>query len=150
LIAASAVVVAVAVAVVILRQPGLEVQVLDVGGYTDAMPIWMPFRVTLGISNRARSPVVIDRIEVEPDLDGFDEAFSGAGVLDPPLRIEPGSRVSYQAAVTLLNANQLPERTWPLVFRVRIERADGEDRFAFPAEFEYVREPARRVLRLAR
>ena len=134
---------------VFLRQPGLRVQVLDVAGYTDDVPVWMPFRLTLGISNEGRTPVVVSRIDVEPDLDGFTEAFSGVGVLEPPLRIEPGSRASYQAAVTLLNANQLPERTYDLVFRVRVERDGGAATFEFPAEFDYVREPKRRVLRPA-
>ena len=86
------------------RMPGLDVQVLDVSGYRDEIPVWMPFRVTLGLRNEGREPVVIERIFVEPDLDDFNEAFSGSTVLTPPLRIEPGASASYQAAVMLLNA----------------------------------------------
>jgi hypothetical protein len=145
---AVAAVTAAIVAVAVLRRPaGLEIQVLDVAGYTDPMPIWMPFRVTLGLGNSGRTPVVVSRIIVEPDLDGFDEAYSGAGVLQPPLRIDPGNRASYRAAVMLLNANQLPERTYALTLRVRVEREDGTSTIEFPAEFQYTREPATRVLR---
>ena len=129
------------------RMPGLDVQVLDVSGYRDEIPVWMPFRVTLGLRNEGREPVVIERIFVEPDLDDFHEAFSGSTVLTPPLRIEPGASASYQAAVMLLNANQLPERTYALVFRVTVEWEDGDVDYEFPTEFEYARDPMSRVLR---
>lgn len=128
------------------RPPGLRVELLDVSGYKDDVPAWMPFRVTLGIANESRTPIAIGRIAVEPDLDGFNEATSGAGILEPPLRIDPGNRASYQATATLLNANQLDEGTYPLVFRVRIEHADGTETFEFPRALVYTRDPARRVI----
>lgn len=147
LAAGALLVLAAAAAVVIIPQPGLRVELLDVSGYTDDVPAWMPFRVTLGISNDTRTPVSIRRIAVEPDLDEFNEATGGGGVLEPPLRIAPGNRASYQAAATLLNANQLQEGTYALVFRVRLEHAGGTDTYSFPAELVYTRNPKTRVLR---
>jgi len=129
----------------------LQVQVLDVSGYTDNIPTWMVFRVTLGLSNVGRDPVRITRVAVAPDLDGYNEAYNvGTYELQPPLLIEPGNRASYQATTTLLNATQLPERTYRLMLRVRIERDDRETVVDFPARYEHSREPARRVLQFYR
>ena len=116
------------------RDP-LQVQVLDVSGYNDDVKIWMPFRVTLGLSNRGRDPLVIRRLHVEPDFDEFNEAYNvNTHDLTPPLRIEPGSRVSYQVIITLLNATQLQPGTRKLVLRARIETEGGVQTREFPAE----------------
>ena len=86
----------------------LRVQLLDVSGYTDDVNIWMPFRVNLGLTNTGRDLVRIRRVHVEPDFDDFNEAYNvGTYELDPPLVVEPGNSLTYQAAVTLLNATQL-------------------------------------------
>ena len=54
----------------------------------------------------------------------------------------------HELSVTVLNANQFPERTYMLVFTVRLRTDAGEIIVKFPAEFLYFRDPARRVLRL--
>jgi hypothetical protein len=126
----------------------LRVEVLDVSGYTDDLKVWMPFRVNLGLRNEGRDLIRIRRVHVEPDFDGFNEAYNvGTYELDPPLLVEPGNSLTYQAAVTLLNATQLPVGPHPLILRVRIER-DGDDAtYDFPAEFDHSQDPSRRALR---
>ncbi len=126
----------------------LRVEVLDVSGYTDDVRVWMPFRVNLGLTNTGRDLIRIRRVHVEPDFDGFNEAYNvGTYELDPPLVVKPGTSLTYQAAVTLLNAAQLQEGAHPLVLRVRIERDGEEVAYEFPAEFDHSREASRRALR---
>ena len=126
----------------------LRVQVLDVSGYSDDVKIWMPIRVNLGLTNTGRDLISIRRVHVEPDFDGFNEAYNpGTYELDPPLAVEPGSSLTYQAAVTLLNALQLQEGTHPMILRVRIEQNGSEATYEFPAEFDHSPDPSRRALR---
>ncbi len=130
------------------RGPDLHVAVVNVGGYTDNMPVWMPFRVMLRLTNGGNESITIRRIDVEPDLDHFNEAFAAAPYdLSPPILLEPGARRDYEAVVTVLNANQLPERTYMLVFIVRMRTDAGDIVERFPAELDYVRDPGRRALR---
>jgi len=129
-------------------QDALRVQVLDVSGYTDDVKVWMPFRVNLGLTNLGRDLITIRRVHVEPDFDDFNEAYNvGTYELDPPLVVEPGNSLTYQAAVTLLNALQLQPGTHPMVLRVRIEQ-NGEDvTYEFPAELDQSQQPEQRALR---
>jgi len=129
------------------RQP-LEAHILDVTGYTENVKIWMPFRVTLGLTNRGRDLLTLRRIHVEPDFENFSETFNEETYqLDPPLLIEPGSSISYQAAFTLLNASQLQDGSHAMVFRVVIEQDNGrETRLEFPAIFDQTPDPANRKL----
>jgi hypothetical protein len=55
--------------------------------------------------------------------------------------------LTYQAAVTLLNATQLQPGRHPMVLRVRIEQNGDEVAYQFPAEFDQSLEPSRRALR---
>ena len=130
--------------------PDLRVDVVDVGGYTDNIPIWMPFRLTLHLRNAGNESITIRRIDVEPDLDDFNEAYSEGAPYDlsPPIILEPGAERTHELSLTLLNANQLPERTYMLVFTVRLRTDRGEIAISFPTQFLYFRDPARRVLRL--
>jgi hypothetical protein len=139
----------VTLAYIILVPPdSLRVQVLDVSGYTDNVNVWMPLRVNLGLTNTGRDLVRIRRIHVEPDFDDFNEAYNvGTYELDPPLVVEPGNSLTYQAAVTLLNATQLQPGRHPMVLRVRIEQNGDEVAYQFPAEFDQSLEPSRRALR---
>jgi hypothetical protein len=126
----------------------LRVQLLDVSGYTDGGKIWMPFRVNLGLTNTGRELVRISRVHVEPDFDDFNEAYNvGTYELDPPLVVEPGNSLTYQAAVTLLNATQLQPGRHPMVLLVRIEQNGEEVAYQFPAEFDQSPDPSRRALR---
>ena len=126
----------------------LRVQLLDVAGYSDDVQAWMPFRVNVGLSNQGRDLLTISRVHVEPDFDGFNEAYNvGTYELNPPLRLEPGSSLTYQAAVTLLNATQLQPGTHRMVLRVRIDRNGREATYEFPAEFEHAANPGARSLR---
>jgi hypothetical protein len=126
----------------------LRVQLLDVSGYTDDGKIWMPFRVNLGLTNTGRELVRISRVHVEPDFDDFNEAYNvGTYELDPPLVVEPGNSLTYQAAVTLLNATQLQPGRHPMVLLVRIEQNGEEVAYQFPAEFDQSPDPSRRALR---
>jgi hypothetical protein len=126
----------------------LHVEVLDVSGYTDDVRVWMPFRVNLGLTNTGRDLIRIRRVHVEPDFDGFNEAYNvGTYELDPPLVVQPGTSLTYQAAVTLLNATQLQEGAHPLVLRVRIDRDGDEVAYEFPAEFDHSQDASRRALR---
>jgi hypothetical protein len=127
----------------------LRVQVLDVAGYNDQMPAgWMAIRATLGLTNQGRDLVAIRRIHVEPDFAGFNEAYNvGTLELEPPLVVQPGSSLSYQAAVTLLNATQLQPGTHPVVLRVRIEQNGEEVVHEFRAEFDQALKPEQRALR---
>ena len=138
---------ALAYAIFAPRDP-LRVQVLDVSGFTDDVKVWMPIRVNLGLTNTGRDLITIRRVHVEPDFDGFNEAYNvGTYELDPPLLVEPGNSLTYQAAVTLLNATQLQEGTHPMVLRVRIEQNGEEVTYEFPAEFDHSQDPARRAVR---
>ena len=129
-------------------QNPLRVEVLDIAGYTDDVKVWMPFRLNLGLTNTGRDLITIRRVHVEPDFEGFNEAYNvGTYELDPPLVLEPGSSLTYQAAVTLLNALQLQPGRHAMVLRVRIQR-NGEDvTYEFPAEFDQSQQPDRRALR---
>jgi hypothetical protein len=138
---------ATAYAVFVPRDP-LQVQLLDVSGYDDRADVWMPFRITLGLSNRGRDPIVIRRLHVEPDFEEFNEAYNvNTHDLTPPLRIEPGSQVSYQVIVTLLNATQLQPGTRRLVLRTRVDTGDGVHVRDFPAEFDQSLDSTGRALR---
>ena len=129
------------------RNP-LQVQILDVSGYTEDQKTWMGFRATVGLTNTGRDIVTIRRIHVEPDFDEFNEAYSvGTFELTPPLVVTPGTSVSYQTSTTLLNATQLSWQTHPVVLRIRIEQNGRDVEYAFPAEFDNTREPAQRALR---
>jgi hypothetical protein len=131
-----------------LPRDALQIQILDVDGYRDDLKTWMGLRVTIGLTNTGRDLVTIRRIHVEPDFADFNEAYAvGVYELTPPLVVEPGSRLSYQATTTLLNATQLPWRTHPLTLRVRVERNGTEVEQAFPAEFDHAQDPQRRSLR---
>jgi len=129
--------------------PDLRVEIADVSAYTDNVPVWLPFRLTLRLANAGNESITIRRIDVEPDLDDFNEAFSEGAPYDlsPPILLEPGAERMHEVSVTVLNANQLPERTYMLVFTVRLQTDAGEITARFPAQFLYVRDPARRVLR---
>jgi hypothetical protein len=129
-------------------QDALRVDVLDVSGYTDDVKIWMPFRVNVGLTNTGRDLITIRRVHVEPDFDGFNEAYNvGTYELNPPLAVEPGSSLTYQAAATLLNALQLPAGTHPMILRVRIEQNGRDTIYEFPAEFDHAQQPGQRALR---
>ena len=145
--AAVAVVGALGYAIFAPRGP-LRVEVLDVSGYTDDVKVWMPLRLNLGLTNTGRDLITIRRVHVEPDFDGFNEAYNvGTYELDPPLAVAPGSSLTYQASVTLLNAIQLPEGTHPMILRVRIEQDGSEVTYEFPAAFDHSQDPSRRALR---
>ena len=128
--------------------PNLDVEIADVGGYTDKVPIWLPFRLTLRLTNTGNESITIRRIDVEPDLDGVNEAYSAGAPYDlsPPILLEPGATRSHEVSVTILNANQFDERTYVLVFTVRLRTNAGEIVKTFPRQFVYFRDPARRVL----
>jgi hypothetical protein len=126
----------------------LQVELLDVTGYTDDVKVWMPLRVTLGLTNTGRELLTIRRIHVEPDFAGFSETFNVQTYeLNPALVIEPGSSLSYQTGVTLLNAAQLSDGAHDLLLRVRIEQNGDDATYDFPAAFEQSRQPSRRTLK---
>jgi hypothetical protein len=126
----------------------LQVQVLDVDGYAEDHKAWMGFRVTVGLTNTGRDLLTIRRVHVEPDFDGFNEAYSvGTYELTPPLVVPPGSSASYQATTTLLNATQLSWQKYPMTLRVRVEQNGRDVEYTFPAEFENTKAPAQRALR---
>jgi hypothetical protein len=129
--------------------PELLVEITDVAGYTDDVPVWMPFRLTLRLANAGDQSITIRRIDVEPDLDEVNEAYSAGSPYDlsPPMLLDPGVSRSHELSVTVLNANQLPERTYMLVFTLRMRTDAGVIVRRFPAELRYFRDPARRELR---
>jgi hypothetical protein len=128
--------------------PDLRAELLDVSGYTDNVPVWMPFKLQLRLHNDGNESITIRRIDVEPDLDEFNEAFSAGAPYDlsPPILLEPGTERPHELSVTILNANQLPERTYSLVFIVRMQTDAGEIVTRFPMQLRYFRDPARRLL----
>jgi hypothetical protein len=131
-------------------RPGnpLRVEVLDVAGYSTVQGGWMPFRVTVGVTNTGRDLVTIRRLHVEPDFSGFNEAYNvGTYEIVPALVVEPGSSISYQASTTLLNATQLSWGTHELVLRLRVEQNEREVVYEFPAEFDHAQDPERRAIR---
>lgn len=136
-------------AILATRTP-VRVAILDVSGYADAVTTWMPFRVTLGLTNTGRDLLTIRRIHVEPDFEGFTEAFGVQTYeLNPALLLEPGGSLSYQTSVTVLNAGRLAEGPHALALRVRIEQDNGEEAVtAFPAHFTHARQPAQRRFEL--
>ena len=127
----------------------VRVELVDVAGFTDEVRIWMPFRVTLRLTNAGARSTAVRRIDIEPDLDDFNEAYGSSAPYDlsPPILLEAGAATTHQTVITLLNATQLPERTHRLVFRVRIDTDDGEVTAEFPAEFDHAQEPSGRALR---
>ncbi len=129
--------------------PDLHVEIVDVAGYTDNVPIWLPFRLNLRLTNTGDQSITIRRIDIEPDLDGVNEAYSAGAPYDlsPPILLEPGAERMQEVSVTVLNANQFQERTYMLVFTVRLRTDAGDIVTTFPAQFIYFRDPARRVLR---
>ena len=129
-------------------QNPLRVEVLDISGYTDDVKVWMPFRLNLGLTNTGRDLITIRRVHVEPDFEGFNEAYNvGTYELDPPLVVEPGSSLTYQATVTLLNAIQLQPGPHEMVLRVRIDQNGDEVTYEVPAEFDQSAEPPQRAIR---
>ncbi len=88
--------------------PDLHVEIADVAGYTDNVPIWLPFRLNLRLTNTGDQSITIRRIDVEPDLDGVNEAYSAGAPYDlsPPILLEPGAERMHEVSVTVLNANQ--------------------------------------------
>jgi hypothetical protein len=129
-------------------QNPLRVEVLDISGYTDDVKVWIPFRLNLGLTNTGRDLITIRRVHVEPDFEGFNEAYNvGTYELNPPLVVEPGSSLTYQAAVTLLNATQLQPGRHAMMLRVRIEQNAEEVTYEFPAEFDQSQQPTQRALR---
>ena len=135
---------------VLTSGPDLRVDVVDVAGYTDNIPVWMPFRLRIRLVNAGNESITIRRIDIEPDLDDFNEAYSEGAPYDlsPPILLEPGAERTHELSLTLLNANQLPERAYMLVFTVRLRTDRGEIAISFPTQFLYFRDPTRRVLRL--
>ena len=131
--------------------PDLRVEVVEIAGFTDPTAVWLPFRLALRLTNAGDESITIRRIDVEPDLDAVNEAYSAGEPYDlsPPILLEPGAARMHELSVTVLNANQLPERTYMLVFTVRLRTNTGEITATFPAEFIYFRDPARRVLKRA-
>ena len=132
-----------------LTRPSLTVRVTDVSGFTEDLKVWMRFNVPLELTNTSGRTIGIQRIDVDPDLDGFNEAYGTAvPFLSPPLLVQGNSTTAYTAVVTLLNSAQLPERTYDVVFRIRIETEDDDVVTAeFPAQLDYFQDPARRTLR---
>ena len=130
--------------------PDLRVEIVNVAGYTDNVPAWLPFRLNLRLSNTGDQSITIRRIDIEPDLDEVNEAFSAGAPYDlsPPILLEPGTERMHELSVTVLNARQFQERTYMLVFNVRLRTDAGEITVKFPAQLVYFRDPARRVLRL--
>ena len=129
--------------------PDLHVEIAEVAGYTDDVAVWLPFRLTLHLTNTGNQSITIRRIDVEPDLDAVNEAYSAGTPYDlsPPILLEPGTDRVHEVSVTVLNANQFQERTYMLVFTVRLRTDAGEIVTTFPAQFIYFRDPKRRVLR---
>jgi hypothetical protein len=130
--------------------PDLRVEIASVAGYTDNVAVWLPFRLTLRLSNVGDQSITIRRIDVEPDFDDVNEAYSAGSPYDlsPPMLLEPGVSRTHELSVTVLNANQFPERTYTLVFTLRMRTDAGEILRRFSTQFLYFRDPARRVLRL--
>jgi hypothetical protein len=131
--------------------PSVRVEIRQVSGFSDNVPVWMPMRVTLALTNTGRSPVVVTTVHVDPDFDGFNEAY-GMGTphdLETPIRIEPGASVTHEAVITLLNAQQLQPGLHDLTFRVRLKTADENEIAAdFPARFQQALQPDKRDLNL--
>lgn len=133
------------------RRPPIEVTIRDVTGYTDPRPVWMPFRLNLVLTNTSNERVTVQRIHVIPDLDGFNEAYNLGEPEDlaPPLVIPPGQRMNHVVAITLLNASQMQEGTYPVTFRIRLTTSAGEIARDIEGELEYAVDPTRRRLRYA-
>ena len=132
------------------NRPSLTVDLIDVGGFNEDLGVWMRFNAVLELRNDGDQTIGLDRITVEPDLDGFNEAYGHAvPFLAPPLLIERQSTTRYTVLVTLLNAAQLQERTYDLVLRVRIETEDGDTIVRdYPAHYDHSRQPSHRRLQL--
>ena len=127
---------------------------VEVAGYTDHdadnVALWLPFRLTLRLINPGDRSITIRRIDVEPDMDGVNEAYSAGAPYDlsPPILLEPGAARTHQLTVTVLNASQFAERTYRLVLTVRLRTDAGEITATFPGQLAYFRDPRRRVLTL--
>jgi hypothetical protein len=110
----------------------------------------MPFRLRLALTNPGRNTVAVRALFVEPDFEGFNEAY-GLGTphdLNRLLRIEPGRTVTYDLVVTLLNALQLQPGSHRVSFRVQVETNNDEQMTVeFPMTFEHHADPAKRALR---
>jgi hypothetical protein len=132
-----------------LSGPALTVRLVDVSGFNEDLKNWMRFSAVVEMTNDSGRTIGINRVDVEPDLDGFNEAYGQAvPYLSPPLLVEDGSTTRHTAVVTLLNSTQLQWGTYGLVFRVRVETEDGDTILEeFPAEFVHTPEPAERALR---
>ena len=132
-----------------LRGDAVTTSLVDISGFNEDLKVWMRFSVTVDITNHSSRTIGIERVDVEPDLDGFNEAYGQAvPFLTPPLLIEAGATTRHRAAVTLLNSAQLPEGTYDVVFRVRVETEDGETFLQeFPARFDHSLYPEKRALR---
>ncbi len=111
----------------------------------------MPFRVRLEFTNAGSEATAVRYVHVEPDFADFNEAY-GMGTprdLAMPIPLDAGSRATYDAMVTLLNAQQLQPGSHRMIFKVRIETTDDEITAEFPALFEQSTDPAERALRLS-
>jgi hypothetical protein len=128
---------------------GVTTQLVDISGFNEDLKVWMRFDVTLDLTNETSRTIGIERIDVEPDLERFNEAYGQAvPILAPPLLIEAAATTRYRAAVTLLNSAQLPEGTYEVIFRVRVETEDGDTYLQeFPAQFDHSLSPETRALR---
>jgi hypothetical protein len=127
----------------------VRVRLVETSGFTDDIRVWMRWRFTLELTNTGTRLESIDRIHVALDLHGFNEAYSG-DQLQAPIPLEPGASIVYRPSLTLLNAAQLAEQSYPVTVRVQLAIRDENVEFDFPAEFTYSRDPKLRTLRMAR
>ena len=130
--------------------PDLRVEVVKAAAYSDNVPSWLPFRLTLRLTNPGDQSITIRRIDVAPDLDGVNEAYSAGAPYDlsPPILLEPGASRTHELTVTVLNADQFAERTYTLILTVRLRTDAGDITATFPGQFAYFRDPQRRALNL--
>ena len=131
------------------NRPHVHVRLVEISGFTDDIPVWMRWRFTFELTNTGTRIESIDRIHVALDLHGFNEAYSG-DQLQAPIPLEPGASIVYRPSLTLLNAAQLAERSYPMTVRVQLAIRDENVEVDFPAEFTYSRDPKLRILRMAR
>jgi hypothetical protein len=131
------------------NRPDVRVRLVETSGFTDDIRVWMRWRFTLELTNTGTRLESIDRIHVALDLHGFNEAYSG-DQLQAPIPLEPGASIVYRPSLTLLNAAQLAEQSYPVTVRVQLAIRDENVEFDFPAEFTYSRDPKLRTLRMAR
>lgn len=127
----------------------LRIELLEVSGFSDNVPVWMAMRLKLALQNTGTRTITVRGVRVDPDFQDFNEAYAMATPPDLPtaVDIEPGATRTYDAAVTLLNAQQLQPGTHPLVLKVRLETRDGDVTADFERLFDQSADPTRRRLR---